>query len=95
MSIRFEWDKAKDRSNQAKHGIDFETAARVFVDPMIVIEQDRIEGGEYRWQATGMVKMLLLVVAHTLRDLDNNEVIRIISARRATKGERRRYERDG
>ncbi|WP_428674369.1 BrnT family toxin [Reyranella sp.] len=96
-SIRFEWDDAKNRSNQRKHGVSFEIAARVFADPFALTEQDRIEGGEMRWQTIGTVGgFTLLVVAHTIRDEDESkrpiEVIRIISARPAIRKERRRYE---
>ena len=90
--LRFEWDPEKARSNQRKHGVTFETAVRVFSDPFALVEQDRIENGEYRWQTTGMVDgALVLLVAHTDQEEDGIEVIRIISARRATAGERRRY----
>ena len=59
-------------------------------------QQDRIEGGEYRWQTLGMVEgHLLLLVAHTVRDdADGIELIRIISARRAEPKERKRYEQN-
>ena len=73
----------------------FDTALRVFADPLVVIEQDRIEGGEYRWRAIGMVEISLLVVAHIVWEEDDEEVIRIISARRAERYERKRYEQDG
>jgi len=90
--LRFEWDPEKARSNQRKHGVTFETAVRVFSDPFALVEQDRIENGEYRWQTTGMVDgALVLLVAHADQEEDGIEVIRIISARRATSGERRRY----
>ena len=90
--LRFEWDPEKARSNQRKHGVTFETAVRVFSDPFALVEQDRIENGEYRWQTTGMVDgALVLLVAHADQEEDGIEVIRIISARRATAGERRRY----
>ncbi len=94
MSIRFEWDAAKADSNARKHDVRFDVAMEVFFDPLVLIEQDRIEGGEYRWQAIGIVNdVLLLLVAHTSRfEFDGVEVIRLISARRATKAERRRYE---
>ena len=95
--IRFEWDETKSLSNRRKHGVSFEDACQVFRDPWCVSAQDRIEGGEQRWQTLGMVEgLLLLTVAHTVREeLDDGtlfEVIRIISARRATRKERRRYE---
>jgi uncharacterized DUF497 family protein len=97
MRIRFEWDSAKAASNLRKHGVGFETAMRVFADPFALSEQDRIEGGEQRWQTLGVVEgHLLLLVAHTIWDEDENgqliEVVRIISARAADRRERRNYE---
>jgi len=95
MATRFEWDPDKAAANERKHGIAFEIAVLAFADPFALIEQDRIEGGEYRWQTLGMVQgVLLLLVAHTVRDEDDAEVIRIISARPATRSERRRYEQE-
>jgi uncharacterized DUF497 family protein len=95
--IRFEWDQTKNLSNLRKHGVSFEEACRVFRDPLYVSVQDRIEGGEERWQILGFVEgLLLLTVAHTVREECEDgalvDVIRIISARHATRKERRRYE---
>lgn len=94
MERYFEWDKQKADVNFHKHGIRFEDAAHVFDDPLAVTGQDRIEGGEQRWQTIGMVGgYLLLLVAHTVRFEDEGiEVVRIISARRVDRAERRRYE---
>ena len=98
--VRFEWDEAKSLSNQRKHdGVSFEDACRVFRDPLHVSVQDRIESGEQRWQTVGAVEgFVILVVAHTVTEQDANggsvESIRIISARRATPRERRRYENE-
>lgn len=94
MDIRFEWDPDKAESNLAKHGVSFELATRVFDDPFAMTRQDRIEGGEYRWQTLGLVEgRLFLLVAHLIRDeAGGTEVIRIISARRATRAERKQYE---
>ena len=90
--IRFEWDERKNLSNQRKHGVSFEEAAQVFRDVMHVSVQDRVEDGEERWQTFGRVDgVLLLMVAHTVHEQSDTEV-RIISARRATPKERRRYE---
>ena len=96
-SLRFEWDEAKNRANQRKHGVSFEEAVHVFHDPLQVSVQDRIEGGEQRWQTFGLVSgVVLLMVAHTVYEDEDNgrsiEVIRIISARRADRTERQRYE---
>jgi hypothetical protein len=96
--VRFEWDEAKNLSNQRKHdGVSFEEARQVFQDPLHVSVQDRIESGEQRWQTVGAIQgFLILVVAHTVTEEDTDggtvEIIRIISARRATPRERRRYE---
>lgn len=96
MAQRFTWDEAKAASNQRKHHVSFETAARVFADPFALSEQDRIEDGEYRWQTIGSVEgITVLLVAHTVHDAeDGTEFIHIISARRAERPERRRYEKE-
>ena len=94
--IRFEWNPAKARANERKHGVSFEIALHVFEDPDALVEQDRIEGGELRWQTLGLVQgILLLLVAHTVRfENEEDEIIRIISARRADGKERNRYEKE-
>ncbi|MBO1112116.1 BrnT family toxin [Bordetella petrii] len=99
MFTQFEWDAAKAGANLRKHGVSFEVAMRVFADPLALTGLDRVERGEQRWQTLGMVDgYLLLLVAHTVLELnaDNQsiEVIRIISARRADRKERRRYEQE-
>ena len=96
METRFEWDKAKAESNLRKHRVSFEMAIRAFSDPFAVVEQDRIENGEHRWQTLGIVDgYLLLLVAHTVfDDEDGTEIIRIISARRAEPKERKYYEQN-
>lgn len=91
----FEWDEAKNLSNQKKHGISFEDAARVFSDPLMVLFPDGEMDGEERWRAFGQVGGLaVIMVAHTYRDHDDHEKIRIISARMATRHERQAYERE-
>jgi uncharacterized protein len=96
MALRFAWDAAKAAKNRTKHQISFETAARAFLDPFALSDQDRIEGGEYRWQTIGSVAGLaILVIAHAVYDEeDGTEIIHIISARRAERPERRRYEQE-
>ena len=95
MTIEFEWDPAKAEANLKKHRVSFELAARVFADPLALVEQDRFENGEYLWQTLGMVDdCLLLLVAHTVTDDAAGDIIRIISARRAVPRERRRYEQE-
>jgi len=88
----FEWDEAKAESNLRKHGISFDDAIEVFYDPNAVFEQDRVVDGELRWQAIGMAEdLVMLQVAHTVIERDVDEVFRIVSARRATRKERRLY----
>jgi uncharacterized protein len=90
--MRFEWDEVKNRPNLKKHKISFETARLVFDDPYARTLQDRVVNGEERWQTMGMMKGLIVVVAHTYRQKDEEEVVRIVSARKATSAERRAYE---
>jgi len=90
--IQYEWDEAKARSNRRKHGVGFEDAMSVFDDPYAFAEQDRTEDGEPRWQTIGLAGgVVLLLVAHTVREEAGIEVIRIVSARRANRKERNRY----
>lgn len=93
--ILFEWAEAKAKTNQRKHGIDFDDAMEVFYDPNALIEPDRVVDGEVRWQSIGMVgDVVVLQVSHTVDEQGRDEVIRIISARRATRRERKRYEQN-
>jgi len=91
--MRFVWDEKKSRRNRAKHKVSFETAARVFDDPRAISRSERIEGGEERWQTLGLVGgIVVLLVAHLSYEEEGDEVIRVISARKATPRERRMYE---
>ena len=77
----------------------FETAIRAFADPFVLIEPDRIEDGEQRWHAFGIVDgYMMLLVVHTLWEEDEAgdtiEVIRVISARQADRKERQKYENE-
>ncbi len=95
MKIHFEWDEDNAATHLKKHKISFETAARVFADPFALTAQDRIENGEQRWQTIGTVEgQLMVLVAHTVAQSndEDTEVICIISARKADKVERKRYE---
>jgi len=93
--IRFEWDPLKARANERKHGVSFEVARYAFDDPDALMNHERIERGERRWQTLGMVGgTLLLLVAHTVEfEEGEGEIIRIISARQAERKEKRRYEK--
>ena len=93
MSTRFEWDDQKDRANQRKHGISFARATQVFDDPRVVFLADLVVDGEERWQAIGLMEgMHLVLVVHTTRENGLDELIRIISARKAMKDEERIHE---
>jgi uncharacterized DUF497 family protein len=85
--VKFEWDEAKERANLAKHGIDFRTAAKVFIDPLMLEFEDEDAYGEIRWSAIGMVEGRLLFVTYTER----TGRFRLISARGAEPHEKRRY----
>ena len=93
--MRYEWDENNNESNLEKHGLSFETASLVFDDPNALSIPDRIENGEERWQTIGMIENIVIVmVAHTIKlETDTQEeIIRIISARKATRVERQEYE---
>jgi uncharacterized DUF497 family protein len=89
----FEWDANKAKTNLEKHGISFELAATIFSDPLHLSIPEQTKGEE-RWVTIGCAADLsTLVVVHTYIDrTDNGEVLRIISARKATKKERNQYE---
>jgi uncharacterized DUF497 family protein len=88
MNLKFGWDKSKARSNHARHGVSFDLAKGVFNDPFAIeFLDDRQDYGEERSVIIGLVDGQLLYVAYVERD----EVIRIISARRATKYEQEAY----
>jgi uncharacterized protein len=95
MATRFEWDAAKAEVNAQKHGVTFQTASRAFADPYAVSEIERIEDGEHRWQTIAMVDgVVLLLIVHSDWEHGDTEVIRLISARRADRSERARYEKN-
>jgi uncharacterized DUF497 family protein len=83
----FEWHTAKEQANRRKHGIDFRTAAKVFLDPYVIEFDDFDNNGELRCNAIGLVDGRMLFVTYTLR----GDVVRIISARGAEPHEKRKY----
>jgi uncharacterized protein len=91
MSYRFEWDKNKAASNTAKHGISFDEASTVFNDPQARIFDDAAHSLDERREIIigHSTKGRLLLVYFTERP---GEIIRVISARKPTKGERKDYE---
>ncbi len=91
MTTEFAWDGEKDRVNQLKHGVSFDEAKSVFYDDMasIIDDPDHSET-EDRFVILGLSNHLrVLIVAHCYRE--NDDVIRIISARKASKQERKGY----
>ena len=90
MSIKFEWDTRKARRNLRKHGIGFNEASTVFADTLsITIPDPDHSQDEERWVTMGLShRQRLLVVVHT----EEEETIRLISARTADRLERRKYE---
>jgi uncharacterized DUF497 family protein len=89
--LRFEWDEAKNSANQRKHGVSFEEAKTVFYDDYALLVADPEHStAEERFVLLGMSAALrTLVVCHCYRGSD--EVIRIISARPATRRENLQY----
>ena len=85
--MRFEWDSQKRRANLAKHGIDFADLASLFSGTTITVLDDRYDYGELRFITLGLLNGIAVTVAHT----ETDEVIRIISARRATRYEEENY----
>lgn len=90
--ICFEWDLAKNKANREKHGISFEEAESVFYDENALVRDDPDHSDEEdRFIILGFSSLAnMLVVSHCYREQD--EVIRIISARKATKSERAQYQ---
>jgi uncharacterized DUF497 family protein len=91
--MRFEWDEKKSRANRRKHGVSFEMAREVFADPFcLTIPDQAVEGEERSWTIGRLEKLVILVVVHATGGVEDVEVTRIISARKATPRERRFYE---
>jgi uncharacterized protein len=93
--LRFEWDEQKARENQRKHKVTFEEARTVFFDERAVeFYDEEYSEGEDRFLMLGLsAKLRILIVCHCLRQ--EGSVIRIISARRATKNESKFYPEGG
>lgn len=92
----FEWDPAKAKQNLRKHGVSFERAATVLLDPNALSIFDARHGsGEDRWITLGMDRQgVMLVVSHTFREAGQQTAsIRIITSRKATRAERKQYEK--
>jgi hypothetical protein len=90
----FDWDSRKSQSNRRKHGVSFEEAATAFLDP------DGLDGEDSDHSESEMRRLRLaksslgnvLLIAYTIRSRNDEEITRIISARRASRKEREKYE---
>ncbi len=85
--MKFEWDEAKRKSNIKKHGFDFVDADKVFDGATFTINDDRFDYEKNRYITLGMLEGIVVVITH----LEENELIRIISIRKATKNEQKIY----
>jgi uncharacterized DUF497 family protein len=89
--LEFEWDEAKAKINLEKHRVSFLTAAAIFLGERLERIDDREEYGELRWIALGRVESEVYRVVYTWRD---ENLVRLISAQKASKDERGIYYRE-
>lgn len=87
--MKFTWDEGKRQSNLAKHGLDFAKAESVFREVTFSFEDDRFEYGEHRFITIGLLGSTVVVMVHT----EQEDMVRIISMRKATGNEQRLYYR--
>jgi uncharacterized protein len=87
--MQYEWDETKRRINLRQHGIDFTDVPQLFEGAVVILADERYEYGETRLIAFGLLFGRLVVVAYTERGAD---VIRLISARKASKYEAKQYD---
>ncbi|WP_028088705.1 BrnT family toxin [Dolichospermum circinale] len=87
--MQFEWDEAKNLENIRKHQIDFQDVYKIFDSPMLIEEDERFDYGEERWFGIGFLGNGVAVVVWTEKQ---GNVIRIISARKANRYERKKFE---
>ena len=85
--MRFEWDETKRRSNIKRHGIDFVDVDEVFADETITFLDDRDDYGETRFLTFGLLWGEVVAIVH----IETDEVIGVISVRRASKDEEETY----
>ena len=85
--VRFEWDEVKRRSNVWRHGIDFAEVVEAFDSEPLTYLDERFDYGEKRFRTFSLFKGRVVVIAHT----QNEDVVRIISARWASRNEESTY----
>jgi len=86
-AMKVVWDEAKRRTNLRKHGLDFADAEQVFAGITYTIEDRRFEYDERRYITLGMLRDMVVVMAHT----ETLATLRVISIRKATRNEQRLY----
>ena len=91
QELEFEWDPAKAKSNLDKHGVSFLTAAAIFQNERLERVDDRKDYGEVRWIALGRADVEVYRVIYTWRA---ENLVRIVSAQRASKDEEEIYYRE-
>ena len=89
--MKFTWDEEKNAINRQKHGIDFDDVSTVFEKPTVTFLDQRKEYGEDRWVGIGWLRDILAVIVFTEPD---DEIIRIISARKAIRHEAHIYKQE-
>ncbi|MCH8511907.1 MAG: BrnT family toxin [Kiritimatiellae bacterium] len=87
--MKFEWDEEKNNQNITKHGIDFRDVVEMFHHPMLTQLDTRRDYGEDRWIGIGLLKNIVAVTVFL--EWEDEETIRIISARKATRHESKEY----
>ncbi len=85
--MNIEWSESKRRRNLNKHGFDFTDAPIIFADDIVTVEDDRWEYGETRFISIGLLNGRAVVIVHT----ETDQVIHLISMRKATNYEERTY----
>ncbi len=91
--MRFTWDPGKNRTNQRIHGVSFESVVPLFFDESSLQKDDReVEGEHRRWLVGWSHSLAVLVVVYVEQEQDGEEIVRIISARKATRSERLEFE---
>lgn len=91
--VRFEWDRKKELANFRNHGVEFEEAKTVFYDERAIEFYDEDHSSkEVRFLMIGLsLKFRILLVSYTFREISDEDLIRIISSRKATKNEQKVY----
>ena len=89
--MNFEWDEEKNEVNIRKHKIDFRDVPQIFDGPMIVNIDDRVDYGEVRWIGMGFLRNIIAVIVFIEKD---DDIIRIISARKANKNESKTFTKE-